>query len=90
MVCRQLLLPGERNEGDAPDVPSHCVGPFLERRAIERQAYTCREQLGSHHHLASRPDARCCVDERRRKPSRKKSNGRSLSLGASWWSGAGV
>jgi predicted phage terminase large subunit-like protein len=23
------------------------VGPFLERRAIERQAYTCREQFGS-------------------------------------------
>jgi hypothetical protein len=41
------LLPGERDEGDAPDGPSHCVGPFLERRAIERQAYTCREPASS-------------------------------------------
>ncbi|HWY14634.1 MAG TPA: hypothetical protein VNX86_05785, partial [Rhizomicrobium sp.] len=24
------------------------VGPFLERRAIERHAYTCREQFVSH------------------------------------------
>jgi len=30
---------------------------------IERQAYTRREQFGSHHHSANRPDARRCVDE---------------------------